>query len=260
MVQYCPDRSRGEAVNVGLVLLCADPHDLRVEMTTSHARVQKLFGIKRPEIKDLQLATHGLRSRIVSGDGVRTPEDLETLAATRANDLRMTEPRLAKLSDFDADFDRLFSELVEDRSAEAMAASSPAEVLPPELSATFYRLQAEHRIWKPRPVIVPKFGRRMDVPYAYRNGVINLIKPVVFAGSKRAQMQAATLAVNGDLIAKHPTDGEQRRLIIVSAQEDAEQAKEVREHVEPLFGEYGVKLVRPDGAEAFAEEVAASAH
>ncbi|MGH7140686.1 MAG: DUF3037 domain-containing protein [Pirellulales bacterium] len=35
VVQYCPDRFRAETVNVGLVLLCVDPHALRVKMTSS---------------------------------------------------------------------------------------------------------------------------------------------------------------------------------------------------------------------------------
>ena len=47
VVQYCPDRFCAQAVNVGLVLLCVDPHAVRVKMTGNHDRVRKLFAISK---------------------------------------------------------------------------------------------------------------------------------------------------------------------------------------------------------------------
>jgi len=259
LVQYCPDRFRAEAVNVGLVLLCLDPYGLRVDTISRHDRVRRLFGIGRPELKNLKLAAEGLRNRIESGD-IRTQEDLASFAASRANDLRLTEPRLANIEDLSQDFARLFSELVEDRDTVALAAASPAEVLPPALSRVFYRLEQQRRIWKPGRITVPVYKRKLEIPYAYRNGAVNLVKPHVFPATKRAETQAATLAVNGDLIQKHAIDGERHKLIVVSTQETAKQKKEINEHVEPLFREYGVRLIRPDDANAFAREVEQSAH
>jgi len=128
------------------------------------------------------------------------------------------------------------------------------------LSNVFYRLQQDQKIWKPGTITVPVYKRRMEIPYAYRNGVMNLVKPYVFAETRRAETQAATLAVNGDLIRKHPVDGEQRELIVISTQESPKQEREIEDHVQPLFAEYGVRLVRPAQAEAFANEVELSAH
>jgi hypothetical protein len=261
VVQYCPDRFRAEAVNVGLVLLCVDPHALRVKMTGNHDRVRKLFGTGKPELTNLKLSTHGLTSRIEhSMDELRTPQDLAAFAASRANDLRLTEPRLAMLDDFDDDFERLFAQLVEQRSTAALAEASPAEVLPPKLGEVFYRLQQARKIWQPGTISVPVYKRRLEIPYAYKNDVVNLVKPHVFPATKRAESQAAMLAINGDLIQRHPIDGEQQKLIVVSTQETAEQAREINEHVEPLFKEYRVRLIRPDDADAFAIEVEQSAH
>ncbi|HET6246906.1 MAG TPA: hypothetical protein VFE47_04330 [Tepidisphaeraceae bacterium] len=107
---------------------------------------------------------------------------------------------------------------------------------------------------------MPVYKRRLEIPYAYRNGVVNLVKPHVFPSNKHAETQAASLALNGDLIQRHPIDGENRRLIVVSTQETPEQAREISDHVEPLFNEYGVRLIRPQTAEAFAMEVEKSAH
>jgi hypothetical protein len=261
VVQYCPDVFRAETVNVGLVLLRPEPHALRVRMTGNHERVRRLFEITRPELKDLTFSTSGLMSRIENSvDEFRTFEDLAGFAASRANDLLLTEPRLAKVDDFEADFERLYAKLGEQHSTARRAAASPAEVLPPSLSDVFYRLSAARKIWSPGKVIVPVYKRKMEIPYAYRNGVVNLVKPHVFPASRHAETQAATLAVNGDLIRKHPVDGEKHLLIVVSTQETAKQAQEISQHVEPLFKEYGVRLIRPGSVDAFAKEVETSAH
>lgn len=261
VVQYCPDRFRAEAVNIGLVLLCVDPHAVRVKMTGNQARVRKLFAIGKSESKNLKVSAHGLTSRIeTSADELRTPEDLAAFAASRANDLRLTEPRLAKLVNFDEDFERLFAQLVEAHSTAELAAASPAEVLPPKLGEVFYRLQQANRIWQPGTITVPVYKRRLEIPYAYKNGVVNLVKPHVFPANKRAESQAERLAINGDLLQRHPMGGEQQKLIVVSTQETDEQAREINEHVEPLFNEYNVRLIRPDDVDAFAIEVEQSAH
>ena len=261
VIQYCPDRFRAEGVNVGLVLLCLEPHALRVQMTQKFDRVRKLFAISKQDLNSLKIATEAMKSRIASATvDWRTPEELAAFAGSRANDLRLTEPRLAKIADIDTDFERLFSELVDVRTTASLAMESPAEVLPPRLSEVFYKLQHERKIWKPGQITVPIFKSKLDIPYAYKNGVVNLIKPQVFSATKQAETQAAKLAVNGDLIQREPIDGELHKLIIVSTQETIEQAKEIDEHIEPLFKAYGVRLIRPANADAFANEVERNAH
>lgn len=261
VVQYCPDRFRAETVNVGLVLLCPNPHTVRVRMTSKHDRIRKVFGISKPALKDLALSTAGFETRVKkSRADLRTAEDLAAFAASRANDLRLTEPRLARLEDAEQDFERLFGELVEDRSALKLAEESTATILPPVLASVFEILQRQRKIWNPGTIVVPVFGRKLDVPYAYRNGVVNFVKPFMFASDRRAESQAANLAVNGDLIRKHSPQGEEQRLIIVSTNESPEREKEIGEHVQPLFNEYGVRLIRPSQVETFAREVEASAH
>ncbi len=261
VVQYCPDRFRAEAVNVGLVMLAPDLHVTRVRITGNHDRVKRLFGTTKSNLRNLRIAVQSLKSRIDDHPTCfESFGDLSSFAATRANDLRLTDPRLAIVKDFDADFDRLFESLVEMRTTKSLSTSSPAEVLPPSLGDVFYRLQSSHRIWRPGKIMVPVYNRTIEVPYAYRNGVVNYVVPHVFPATKRAESQAALLAVNGDLIRKHPDSGEKRQLIVVSTQETPKQAKQVEEHVVPLFKEYSVRLVRPDDADSFASEIERVAH
>lgn len=261
VVQYCPDRFRAEAVNVGLVLLCIDPHCVRVKMTSNHDRVRRLFAIGKPDLKNLKVSTQGLRSRIEnSADELRTSEDLAAFAASRANDLRLTEPRLAKLDNVDDDLERLFAQLVTQHSTVALAEAAPAEALPPKLGEVFYRLQQAQKIWHPGTITVPVYNRKLEIPYAYKNGVVNLVKPHVFAADKRAETQAATLTVNGQLIEKHPINGQMHKLIVISTQENLKQAKEMDAHIAPMFRDLGVRLIRPNDVDAFAIEVEESAH
>jgi hypothetical protein len=261
VVQYCPDRFRAEALNVGLVVMHLEPHAVRVRMTENFRRVRKLFAMGKPEVTNLKLSTDGLICRIESSQNeLRTSDDLAAFAASRANDLRLTEPRLVKLDDIDADFERLFAQLVEQHSATVLTETLPAEALPARLDEVFTRLQQDHKLWRPGTITVPKSRRKLDVPYAYKNGVVNLVLPKAFAETNHAESQAETLAISGDLIQRYPIDGEKQALIVISTQETPKQAHEIDEHVAPLFTEYGVRLIRPADADAFANEVERSAH
>jgi hypothetical protein len=261
VIQYCPDRLRAETANVGLLLFSEEPRFLRAKTVDSHRRLKRVFGVSGRTLATVKLSEQNLLYRINErGEDILTLDDLKSFVATRANDLRLTEPRLAVVSDLETDFSRLFRQLAGDVATSSLAEDSPAEVLPPRLSEVFFRLQQEHKIWKPGTITVPIYKRKLDIPYAYKNGVVNLIKPHVFPSSRRAETQAAEFAINGDLIQKHPINGEQQRLIIVSTQETAEQADEINQHVEPLFKEYGVRLIRPQTVDAFAREVEQSAH
>ncbi len=125
VVQYCPDRFRAEAVNIGLVVLRLEPHALRVRMTRNFDRARRLFGIGARELKNLAFSASGLKSRIEhSVEEFRTADDLAAFVASRANDLRLTSPRLAVLDNLEADFERLFSQLVDDQTAEADSVNS----------------------------------------------------------------------------------------------------------------------------------------
>ena len=156
------------------------------------------------------------------------------------------------------DLQRLFGTLVETPSDVADAPS--AGVLPPTLSRTLDRLAAANRVWRPGPVKVPVLKRKIDIPYAYQNGVLNYVKPFAFAANRRAESQAEKLAIEGDLIQRHPEGEEERRLIVVSTREARIRGREITQHVAPLFKEYHVRLVRPSEAEKFAQEIEQAAH
>ena len=113
VIQYVPDRFRAEAVNLGLVLLCPDPHSLRFRLSTTFDRVERLFRTNDSELANLKLSVQSMHARLASlTTTLRTVDELTVFAASRGNDIRLTEPRLAKLESIDADFERLFASLV----------------------------------------------------------------------------------------------------------------------------------------------------
>jgi hypothetical protein len=120
LVQYVPNRFRAEAVNVGLLLYCENPRFLRAEIVDDHCRVTRLFGCSNDTLTNVRLAERSLLYRInEKGDDIATLDDLKAFIGTRANDLRLTEPRLAMVDDFEADFNRLFAELAMDDTTTA---------------------------------------------------------------------------------------------------------------------------------------------
>ncbi len=62
----------------------------------------------------------------------------------------------------------------------------------------FYRLQQLSKIWQPGTISVPVYNRKLEIPYAYKNGVVNLVKPHVFPSqTMRAESQAAIVRSEG---------------------------------------------------------------
>ena len=113
VIQYIPDRFRAEAVNLGLVLLCPDPYTLRFRISTDFERVKRRFRTNDSELANLKISVESMHARLESlTTTLRTADELTVFAASRGNDIRLTEPRLAKLQSIDADFDRLFASLV----------------------------------------------------------------------------------------------------------------------------------------------------
>jgi hypothetical protein len=262
VIQYNPDRSRSEAANVGVVIFVPGTNEpLLVRNSDQLSRVRTFFKPDANRVWQIDDAIKANMNRLLRDQAeYRSLEDFEQYVNTLANDIRMTPPRVIAVNNPADEIERLFRELVENPAQDVARSLKAAKVLPPALNEVFYRLSNAGKIWKPGKVIIPVVKRSIEVPYAYQNGVVNLVMPHVFSGHKRAEQQAASLAIDGDLIKRYPIDGKAHQLVVVSTHEDQKQSNEMTRHVEPLFKEYGVRLIRPQDANAFAQEVEQSAH
>lgn len=257
VIQYCPDRSRMEVANIGVLLLCPETRFVKVRMDTGNDRVAKFFGRKSFDKARLNAAKQSIEHRVeMDPASFSTPEDLVRFMDSRGNDLLLTTPRSTTVQDPEAELGWLFQELVGGRERRA---TEPVGI--PSLDEVFQRSTLQGRVILNPTVIVPIVGRSLTVPYAYQNGVLNLVKPQQFSANERTASETAErLAIEGDLLYRYP-DGEQsRKLIVVTVYQSSEGVTDLRERVDAILGEYPVRVVHEDQIEAFADEVERTAH
>ena len=91
VIQYCPDRSRMEAANIGVVLLCPAQGFIQARTAASNDRIAKFFGRQSFDKSRLIEAKRSIERRMeVDRDSFRTPEDLVRFMDTRGNDILLT--------------------------------------------------------------------------------------------------------------------------------------------------------------------------
>ena len=255
LVQYCPDPGRLEAANLGVLLFSPEASFLDVRLSASNDRVRRFFG-RSFDNWALNSAKQALSARLrADRDGFKTVEDLEQFVRTRANDLIVTMPRPVKVVEPERDLERLFDELV----GRVVRPQRRGPVVP-ELDQVFHRLQREGRALLDLPVRVPLLSKRMKIPYAYRNGAVNLVKPERFAQAEGTAKDAAIkLAVEGDLIQRYGEDEEgKKKLVVVSS--FASPSPELQEGIARILKEYHVRAILPSELPAFVREVEEQAH
>ena len=257
LIQYCPDSSRAEAANVGVLLFCPAIGFLEARTAGGNDRVRRFFRGRDVDIARLNTMKRSIERRLkVEADRFKTLDDLVGFIESRGNDIVLTAPRPMKVAEPRADLTRLFAELVGGR-----VLGDKQAALIPEMDGPFARLSQEGRLQIKERVRVPLLGTTIRAPYSYRNGVVNLIKPHRFSGPEDdARRSAGHLAIEGDLLKKHPHEaGGDFRLVVVSAMQTA--AAVAREDMlAPLFHEYGVKFVRRSQVSEFVQQVQRDAH
>jgi len=262
LVQFCPDPSRLEAVNVGVVLFCPDANFIAARMTESNARARQFFGPDQVELAGLASAKVAFQKRFeVERQDFRELADLQNFVATRAGNLQLTAPRPVKVFDAEADLQRLFDELVGGKAKERQAAESRIAV-DPRLHHAFEKLAKAGRARLDHKVAIPVLERELQVPYAYQNGVWNLVKPHHFAGRPSRIVDAAiVLAGEGDLLQRATAETEEPSQLIVVPSFDADLSGDcVPKRVMGILGAFHIRTVSESDIPKFVKEVQKSAH
>lgn len=116
LIQFCPDRGRAEAVNIGLLLFVPDTGHLDIRTVRTTGRVARVFG--RGAVDPWWLKTareafvRGMRTEHKAGR-FAVASDLDKYLATLGNDIIPTPLRATRVDDTAADMARLFARLVE---------------------------------------------------------------------------------------------------------------------------------------------------
>lgn len=115
LIQFCPNTSRLETINLGIILFCPTSKFLQVITNKNLRRAEKLTGRKRLDKKALRNAITAIEQRLqIDQHNFRTIEDLQQFTTTRANSIQLTAPRQIKISSPNDQLKQLFDELVDD--------------------------------------------------------------------------------------------------------------------------------------------------
>jgi hypothetical protein len=241
VVQYCPDRSRLEAANIGVLLFCPELGYLCARTSRDNARIRRFFRSEGHDWERINSFKQGIEERLdAERPNIRTLEDLERFITTRGNEFQITVPRTLKVREPDTDIAELFEELVGGEHHRARGAN-----LRRILEKKFSTAGVERKIEKEITVNVPIFNRDVQVPYAFQNGRLHLIRPVRFEGRDiaRAMNTACKYAVEGESLYNSPDPRLGKLQLVVvggfhakqgQAQEDVRRILE--EHTVQLFG------------------------
>lgn len=258
LIQFCPDVSRLESVNLGVVLFCPDARFIAAKISRSNKRAAKLVGRAGLDRASLTSAKRALAQRFeVDRDSFNSLEDFQRFVDTRGNALKLTAPRPVKIFEPTEDLSKLYAELVG-----GIARYPSPEPIFPELDSFFLQLQQQGRAKLNWDLTVPVVGRPLHVPYAYRNGVWNLVKPQRFSSQEAQAVGAAMrLAIEGDLLHNHETADEgKKNLIVVSTFDENGAASQLQGRVQRVLEEYHVKTVPASTLSSFLAQVDREAH
>ncbi|MFN5627349.1 MAG: DUF3037 domain-containing protein, partial [Planctomyces sp.] len=199
IVQYCPDLSRLEAANIGVLLFCPESGFLKVLTSANNGRIIRFFGSAGHDWKRINTIKSGLQDRL-DKEGIRTVDELQHFVATRANSLQLTPPLPVKVQDPEKDLRELFREIVREPDKRTQKTS-----LKKLLREKFDQAGLENKVIANVTVDVPVTGQEIEIPFGFQNGRFNLISPVRFGAADPQQSfrTACRFAVEGRSIYDH---------------------------------------------------------
>jgi hypothetical protein len=113
LIQYCPDLSRLEAANIGVLLFCPERAFLQARTVRGNQCIMRFFGRKGRDWDRIDSFKLGSKERLATESrNLNTLEDLQRFIALRANELQISAPRPMRVEDPERDLDTLFWQLV----------------------------------------------------------------------------------------------------------------------------------------------------
>jgi len=230
-------------------------------MSAGNDRVRRFFRGDAVDLERLNAAKRAFENLLrLSAREFKSRDDLEGFMMSRGNELLLIPLRSVKVRDPLETLDTLYAELVGGR-----AHREPVRHRFAELDALFNRPDLRARVSFDQRVAVPKLGRILKIPYAFTNGIENLVLRKVFHTSVPTDA-AMKLVVEGDLLFRYA----KKKLIVVARfEEDRSLSRSdpsaipnervAFQEVGNLFTEYNTRLVLASELGPFAEEVVRNA-
>jgi hypothetical protein len=255
IVQFCPDLDRGECVNVGVVLVIPILGFRKVLLSEDNEGPKQRFGRDAYDDVRLTVAKRALASRIEQEIGEwGSSEELTKFGKKEGNNLLLSAPRLILVEDAEIELTELFQRLVH------VDPNRRRRQPKPDLKSIFEPKLLGVPLLRDLEIDIPEYGR-LEVPYAYRNGVLNLVRPEGFPiDVYSSTTKANDLAVKGHLLFNHPDQQGKTRKLVVIGGFDNSAPEDLKHRIEFVLKEHDARLVREDRLDEFVAEVRRDAH
>lgn len=226
LIQFCPDLSRLEAANVGVVLFCPEPHFLEVRMAEENSRIQRFFGRDAFDWSRINSYKLGIKERLeIEGKDFRGPDDLKNFAQRRGNSIQLTAPRPITVRNAGRDLEELFEEVVGQRKR-PKAERGLRRRLVEQLEGANLGSKLKWDI----EIHIPSLNKEIDIPFGFQNGRFNLVQPVSFQAADPSQLRrtASAHAIEGLALFEHPDEslGNLELVVVGQFRSDANGARE----------------------------------
>ncbi len=260
IVQYCPDPSRLEAVNIGVVLFCPEVPFLKARFGKRKKPISALFGRQEWEFLEAQKASLEARFERRTEE-FRDLEAFELFVAKRASALRLTLPRSVKVEEPQKELNALLSRLVGVQREAALAQRSSHRALLQELKSCFHSAGIWERLEPGVTVCPPTLPKPFKAPFAFRNGKLNLVEPVQFEGQSAEAVfgRASVHAVEGQFLSEY-ADPEWGQLGLVVVGKFTPDQESARKTVGAVLSKHQVKFHTFDNLEPLIAEIRDHAH
>jgi hypothetical protein len=197
LIQYCPEPSRLESANVGVLLFSPKHCFLKAITAHDNRRIRQFFGSEGHDWVRLNSFKQAIEERVrAESHEIKSVEDLQSFISRRANRLRITDPRPMRVADPEKDLLGLFKDLV---GGEQRRQSSGG--FKSYLRRRFWDAGLQAKLRTDIVVTIPSFkNRQLSVPYGYQNGRFRLILPARFSAENPDNVipTACRYAVSGE--------------------------------------------------------------
>lgn len=257
LIQFCPDPARLEAVNVGVLLFCPELDFLSAHTVRDNRRVQHVFGREDHDWQQLNLLKNGIEERVAREKRkVKTCDQLKEFIDSRANLIRITDPIPMRVTDPQADLNKLFAQLVAD---EPDAKPAPRKRFQTVIAERLKKARLGRKLCEGIPVDVPYLKKPVSFPFGFQNGRFNLLQPVSFVSEDPddSVRKAFPFAIEGESLFEHPNAkyGELKLVVIGEFRSKSDPA---RKNVRDVLESHNVRMIAVDQLDNLVQEIIAT--
>ena len=252
ILQFVPDLERAEGANIGVVLFCPERRFLDVKVSHNNDRVRLFFGGQDFDLQRIDAMKASFAERVRSSvKSIVSGDDFKLFIDTRANSLRLTDPRPMKVFEPVEQLDQLFKLLVGVRQKPEHQPMTVKRIIS-NLDNELKKRNIENLVKRDVQIELSVFHTTETYPFAYQNGQPNLVKPAVFGTDlEKVAQKASKLAIEGKNLLES-----NHKLNILAGFNNGQERGVVRD----VLAQFDVSLFEASETEDFADLIALTAH